>query len=84
MMYEKFYLEPAANQRQKSFYKKAYVERIGEWLELYSYGTKICSYNPFSKELVKTWAYNYSMTTKRHQKAFFEKYGINVIDTTRS
>lgn len=74
MVFSKFYLSPVDG--RKSFYNKCYVERMGKTATLYSYNTKICSYNTETKELTKFSAFNYSMTTKRHQKAFFEYYGI--------
>lgn len=74
MVYDRFYLSPADS--RKSFYGKCYVERMGKTATLYSYDTKICSYNTETKELVKHSAFNYSMTTKRHQAAFFKFYGI--------
>ena len=73
-MIKKFYLVPTDN--RKSFYNKCYVQQIGNEATLYSYDTKIATYNTLTKELTKTSAYNYSMTTKRHQKAFFNYYGI--------
>lgn len=71
----KFYLTPTDS--RKSFYNKCYVEQIGNIATLYSYNTKICSYNTETKELEKFYAYDYSMTTKRHQNAFFKFYNIS-------
>ena len=74
MVFKKFYLNPIDN--RKSFYNKCYVEVFGNVATLYSYNTKICSYNTVTGELEKFSAYNYSQTTKRHQKAFFAYYNI--------
>lgn len=71
---KKFYLNPVDN--RKSFYNKCYVLQVGNFATLYSYDTKICEYNTATKELTKFSAFNYSMTTRRHQKAFFEYFGI--------
>lgn len=73
-MNRKFYLTPVDN--RKSFYNKCYVQEIDNEATLYSYDTKIATYNTLTGELTKTSAYNYSATTKRHQKAFFNYYGI--------
>jgi hypothetical protein len=73
-MIKKFYLVPADN--RKSFYNKCYVQQIGNEATLYSYDTKIVTYNTLTGEITKTSYYDYSMTTKRHQKAFFNYYGI--------
>lgn len=73
-VYKKFYLEPTDG--RKSFYKKCFVEVFGPYATLYSYNTKIMTYNTITGELVKHYAYNYSMTTKRHQKAFVNFYDI--------
>ena len=74
MVFKKFYLEPVDG--RKSFYNKCYVEVFGNVATLYSYNTKICSYNIATGELDKFSAYNYSLTTRRHQKAFFAYYNI--------
>ena len=73
-MYKKFYLVPTDG--RKSFYNKCYVEVVGNEATLYSYNTKIMTYNTETGETVKHYAYNYSMTTKRHQRAFCSYYGI--------
>jgi len=75
MVFNKFFLSPADG--RKSFYNKCYVVRMGKTATLYSYDTKICSYNTETKELVKFSAFNYSRTTQRHQNAFFAYYGIS-------
>lgn len=75
-MYKKFYLNPIDG--RKSFYNKCYVVVVGDFATLYSYDTKIMTYNPTTKELVKHSAYNYSATTKRHQKAFAAYYNIEL------
>ena len=70
----KIYLTPVDN--HKSFYGKCYVTMANGVATLYSYNTKIMSYNTETKEVTKYSAYNYSMTTRRHQKAFETMYGI--------
>ena len=52
------------------------MQQIGNEATLYSYDTKIVTYNTLTGEITKTSFYDYSMTTKRHQKAFFNYYGI--------
>ena len=74
MAYNRFYLNPTDG--KKSFYNKCYVEKVGNVATLYSYNTKIMSFNTETGETIKYPAYNYSMTTKRHQKAFCAFYGI--------
>ena len=71
----KIYLVPTDG--RKSFYNKCYVIIYGDTATLYSYDTKIMEYNILTGETVKTSFYNYSMTTKRHQKAFCKLYNIN-------
>ena len=73
-MFKRFYLTPVDS--RKSFYNKCYVEVVGDYAILYSYDTKIMTYNIKTGEVVKTGYYNYSMTTKRHQAAFEKFYGI--------
>lgn len=73
-MIKKIYLTPADS--RKSFYNKCYVEIDGDLATLYSYNAKICTYNTRTGELEKHNAFNYSMTTKRHQNAFFNLYNI--------
>lgn len=75
-MYSKFELKPIDN--RKSFYGKCYVEVVGNVATLYSYNTKIMSYNTTTKEIIKYGAYNYSTTTRRHQRAFAAHYGIEL------
>ena len=74
MVFNKFYLVPTDG--RKSFYNKCFVEVMGNTATLYSYDTKIMSYNRSTGEVIKYPAYNYSMTTKRHQKAFIAYYDI--------
>lgn len=74
MAIKKFYLEPIDN--RKGFYKKCYVIVSGNEATLYSYDTKIETFNTVTGELIKTSYYNYSMTTKRHQRAFEAFYNI--------
>lgn len=71
----KFYLEPVDN--RKSFYNKCYVIVAGNIATLYSYNTKIMTYDTATGKVTKTKDYNYSMTTKRHQNAFKKFYKIN-------
>ena len=61
---------------RKSFYGKCYVEENGDIATLYSYDRKIMTYNKATKEVETTFYYDYSQTTKRHQTAFCEYYGI--------
>lgn len=75
-MYKKFYLTPVDS--RKSFYNKCYVEVVGDYATLYSYNTKIMTYNTTTKEVIKHPAFNYSMTTKRHQAAFIAHYNIEM------
>ena len=70
-------LELIPTDGRKSFYGKCYVILDGTTATLYSYGVKICEYNTVSKELTKTGYFDYSMTTRRHQKAFYEAFGID-------
>ena len=67
--------ELPANKRQ-SFYGKMYVEQDGNICTLYSYNTPVMALNAITREIVKMSGYNYSQTTKRHQKAFCEFYDI--------
>ena len=76
MIYNKFYLMPVDN--RKSFYNKCYVETVGNFATLYSYNTKIVTYNTETKDVIKHSAYNYSATTKRHQRAFAAYYNIEL------
>lgn len=73
-VYNKFYLAPVDG--RKSFYNKCYVEIMGNEATLYSYNTPICIFNRVTRELTKCSAWNYSQTTRRHQKAFLAYYGI--------
>lgn len=73
-MYKKFYLVPTDS--RKSFYNKCFVEVVGNSATLYSYNAKIITYNTITGEIIKHPAYNYSQTTRRHQRAFCEYYGI--------
>ena len=70
-----FELIPLDN--RKSFYGKCRVEETETETTLFSYNSKICTYNFTSKKLTKFDEYNHGQTTKRHQKAFFNYYGIN-------
>lgn len=68
------YLTPTDG--RKSFYNKCYVEEEGDVATLYSYDTKIMSLNKVTREVEKFEAFNFSATTKRHQKAFIEHFNI--------
>lgn len=52
----------------KSFYNKALVETFGNNYILYSYKTKVATYNTSTKKLIVFGLY--SMTTSRHVKEF--------------
>lgn len=71
---QKFTFVP--NDRRKSFYGKCYVEKDGDISTLYSYDTKIMSIRVSTREITKFKDYDYSQTTKRHQRAFCEYYSI--------
>lgn len=74
MPFKKFYLVPTDG--RKSFYNKCYVFVSGNESTLYSYETKIVTYNRETGEIIKHSGYNASNTTRRHQKAFFDYYNI--------
>lgn len=59
---------------RKSFYGKAYVQREGRALCLYSYDTKVCSC--INGRIVKHWP-DYSATTMRHINSFVKHCGID-------
>ena len=63
----KVYLTPVDG--RKSFYGKAYVQREGNVLALFSYDTKVCSF--VNGKVVKHWN-DYSATTMRHVNAFVQ------------
>lgn len=67
------YLQTAKCNRQKSFYNRAYVERQGNEIVLYSYSTKIVGFNYETGEMAVYWK-GYSKTTLEHINAFFETY----------
>lgn len=67
--------ELCAGARQ-SFYGKCYVEEDGNTCTLYSYDTPVMAINVVTRDVWHYSGYNYSQTTKRHQKAFCEFYGI--------
>lgn len=71
---KRFYLTPIDN--RKSFYNKCFVEVSGNEATLYSYNVKIMSYNTVTGEIKTYPDYNYSPTTKRHQRAFIAFYNI--------
>ena len=64
------------SKNRKSFYGKCYVEEDGNTVTLYSYNTPVMTLNCVTRALTKYSGYNYSATTKRHQKAFCEFYNI--------
>lgn len=71
----KKYIEPIDG--RKSFYGKCYVIEEGNRATLYSYGTVVVEIDTKTREIVKKYkAYDYSATTRRHQRAFFAAYGI--------
>ena len=72
-MVKRFELE--AGKRQ-SFYGKCYVEQDGNTCTLYSYHSRVMAINVVTRDVWKYSAYNYSQTTRRHQKAFCEFYDI--------
>ena len=74
MVYRKIELTPVDG--RKSFYGKAYAVTMGNTTTLFSYDTKIATYNHASGTLEKTNYWNYSRTTARHQKAFLSYLGI--------
>ncbi len=61
---------------RKSFYHKCYVTEENGEAVLYSYNTKILSYDITTETITPTKYFNYSATTKRHQKAFYKLYNI--------
>lgn len=61
---------------RKSFNSKCHVEETERDATLYSYETEIAKYIFSTGELIKTESWNYGPTTKRHQKAFLQYYGI--------
>lgn len=75
MTIKRIELQPADG--RKSFYGKCYVEIISNAATLYSYNTKIATYDTMTGDLEKFPAWNHSMTTRRHQKAFFEYFNIS-------
>lgn len=72
-----FYLLPVDG--RKSFYNKCKVVQAGNNATLYSYDTPVCTYNTESKSFIKLNGWNYSSTTKRHQKAFLDYYDIEEV-----
>ena len=68
------YLAPVDG--RKSFYNKCHVEESGGIATLYSYNTEIMSLNLNTREVEKFDAFNYSVTTRRHQRAFIAHYNI--------
>lgn len=68
MSAERYYLEPIASQRQKSFCRKAVVEVDGDEKVLKSYGKPVCKISG-GKVSMGLYA-DVSMTTRKHVKAF--------------
>lgn len=64
---------------RKSFYGKCYVIEDGAEAILFSYDRKIITYNIETGTVETTSYYNYSMTTRRHQKAFCKLYNIQEV-----
>ena len=67
-------LKPTDN--RKSFYGKCHVEEDQNKATLFSYGVRIATLDLITKEITKHDDFDYSATTKRHQRAFFNYYGI--------
>ena len=61
---------------RQSFYGKCYVIEKGTKATLYSYDTRIATIDTEAGTLKKYKAWNFSATTKRHQRAFLEAYGV--------
>lgn len=61
---------------RKSFYGKAKVVTEGNLISLYSYDRLIETLDMESGELTKTEYYNYSVTTRRHQREFERQRGL--------
>ena len=74
MVYKKIELTPVDG--RKSFYGKAYAVTMGNTTTLFSYDTKIATFDHRSGELEKTSYWNYSRTTKRHQNSFLSYLGL--------
>ena len=55
---------------RKSFYGKAIVDTIDNYIYLYSYLTKVCRYNKDTKEVEDLDYYPHSSTTNRHVREF--------------
>ena len=71
---KKFELVPMNG--RKSFNHKAIVEENGSTATLYSYGAKICTLDLKTGAVEKFEDYDFSITTKTHQKTFFAFYGV--------
>lgn len=61
---------------RKSFYGKAHVVVTDTVVQLYSYNTLICTYNPETLEFKRIWN-GYSVTTMRHVNSFRGMYYLN-------
>ena len=80
-IWKSFELKPVYD-RQKSFYKKAYVlvDEDGNWY-LESYGTMVCGMT-YQGEFERYWG-GYSVTTMRHIKEFiYQWYDRNCWDVS--
>lgn len=56
---------------------KFIINSIGNF-ELYSYDTFIARFNPVASAIFVSKYYDYSQTTKRHLRWFFDEIGLNV------
>lgn len=63
-------------ENRTSFYGKCFVKEDGNIATLYSYEKKIMEYDKELGSVKVTQYFNFSQTTKRHQKAFCKFYGI--------
>lgn len=62
----------AIHDRHNSFYGKAQINRVGDYIELYSYGTYIgCVHGNQIKLNDYSW---YSNTTRRHVREFLKQF----------
>ena len=69
----------AIHSNQKSFYKKAYYEREGDKINLYSYGTLVVTIKDNEYKLnTNVWEeLLFSNTTKKHIVEFLLQFGIH-------
>lgn len=55
---------------RKSFYGKAHAERLFQCIFLYSYGSKVATFDENKKEITLMGLWNCSQTTMRHVREF--------------